>query len=394
MMPSHQPTNLAASGSRVRRLLALIVKESKQIRRDPSSIALALLMPVALLLLFGFGVSLDAENVPVGVVVDHPTADTASLIARFRGSRYFVVKRYATMKAAGSALARGRINAIVDLQSDFTRRLHAGGPAQIQVVVNGTDANQARQVQRYIQGAVATWQRQRIAITSQYVSAGAPTRGVGAQVPIESRLWFNEQARSENFLVPGLIVLIMILIGALLTALVMAREWERGTLEALLVTPVHATEILLGKLIPYFVLGMGGLFLAVAMGVFLFHVPLRGSLVVLTVCSMVFLLVALGMGLLISTLTRNQFVAGQMAIITTFLPAFFLSGFLFDLRSTPWFIRAVSRIVPARYFVSILQTLFLAGDVWAVVLPNLAALLLMAIIFLGLTRAKTHKRLE
>jgi ABC-2 type transport system permease protein len=200
--------------------------------------------------------------------------------------------------------------------------------------------------------------------------------------------------RQPVFFVPGLIVLIMTLIGALLTALVMAREWERGTLEALFVTPVQAGEILLGKTIPYFVLGMIGLALCVAGAEFLFHVPLRGSILVLTGVSMLYLLAALGIGLLISSVTRNQFVASQVTLLATFLPALMLSGFLFDLRSMPAAVRAITYFMPARYFVALLQTLFLAGDVWPVILPNTLVLAGMAIGLLLLTRRITRKKLD
>jgi ABC-2 type transport system permease protein len=212
-------------------------------------------------------------------------------------------------------------------------------------------------------------------------------------VQVQERIWFNSELRSRNFLVPGLIAIIMTLIGALLTALVVAREWERGTMEALMVTPVTIQELLLGKLIPYFILGMGGMMLSVVMAVFLFEVPLRGSVWVLFSAASLFLLAALGMGLLISTLAKNQFVAGQAAIISTFLPAFILSGFIFDISSMPGMVRGITCLVAARYFVAILQTVFLAGDIWSVILPNAGALIVMSAIFLGLSRLKSHKRL-
>ena len=211
---------------------------------------------------------------------------------------------------------------------------------------------------------------------------------------MEQRFWFNAEVRSRNFLVPGLIAVIMTLIGALLTAMVVAREWERGTMEAMMVTPVTVREILLGKLIPYFVLGMGGMALSVAMAVWLFQVPLRGSLAVLFGASALFLIVALGMGLLISTAAKDQFVAGQIAIIATFLPAFILSGFIFDIGSMPVPIQGVTHLIAARYFVAILQTVFLAGNVWSLIAINSLALLVMSIIFLVLVRWRTRKRLQ
>ncbi|MEI6149502.1 MAG: ABC transporter permease, partial [bacterium] len=237
----------------------------------------------------------------------------------------------------------------------------------------------------YVEGVWSTWLAQR-----------AKARGAAWTPPVtlQSRVWFNAELRSRNFLVPGLLAVIMTLIGALLTAMVVAREWERGTMEALMVTPVAAGEILLGKLLPYFVLGMGGLSLSVGMAIWLFDVPLRGSLLLLLGTSALFLLVALGMGLTISTLARNQFVAGQIAIITTFLPAFMLSGFIFDIDSMPWPIQGLTHVLAARYYVAILQSVFLAGDVWQLVLNNSLALLLMGALFIGLAWRRTGKRLE
>src|SRR5262249_42297046 len=212
-------------------------------------------------------------------------------------------------------------------------------------------------------------------------------------VVIRDRLWFNEANESRYFLVPGLVVLIMTLIGALLTALVMAREWERGTLESLFVTPVRADEILLGKTIPYFALGMVGLVLCLLAAKFLFHVPFRGSVVVLTGASMLYLLVALGIGLLISSAVKSQLVASQVTLLVTFMPAVMLSGFLFDLRSIPAPVRLITYALPARYYVTFLQTVFLAWDVWGVPLPNRAVLASRPVVLLLLTRGVTRKRL-
>lgn len=211
---------------------------------------------------------------------------------------------------------------------------------------------------------------------------------------LEQRIWYNSAVRSRNFLVPGLIAVIMTLIGALLTALVMAREWERGTLEALIATPVSVTEILLGKLIPYYLLGMGGMLLSIAMAVFLFQVPLLGSLWVLLITGTLFMLVALGMGLVISIAAKNQFVAGQIAIIITFLPAFIMSGFIFDIDSMPPAIQSITYLIAARYFVAILQTVFLAGNVWGIIIPNALALLFMALFFFALALRRMPRRLE
>ncbi|MGD8308990.1 MAG: ABC transporter permease, partial [Chromatiales bacterium] len=303
----------------------------------------------------------------------------------FAGSDYFDARYYPSLAEAEQALVRGDVDGIVHLRADFARDLLAGRQAPIELIVNGVDSNTARIIQGYAQGVWAAWLERR---------AAEQGRGFAAPVRLEQRVWFNAELRSRNYLVPGLIAVIMTLIGALLTAMIMAREWERGTMEALLVTPVSMAEIVLGKLIPYFILGTGGMILSTVMALYLFEVPLRGSLTVLFAAAALFLMVALGMGLLISILAKNQFVAGQAAIVATFLPAFMLSGFIFDINSLPWPIHVLTFAIAARYFVAILQTVFLAGNLWSVILPNALALLGMAVLFLGLIRRKARKRLE
>ncbi len=377
--------NAAGRGGGAMRLRGLVRKEFLQVLRDPSSIAIAFLMPVVLLLLFGYGVSLDAEHVPIAVVVEQPSADTASFTSAFQHSRHFKPLLLSDMRSAEAALAAHRVDGIVHLRGDFARQLRSSDGAPVQVIVNGVDANTGRIIIGYVQGLWANW-----------LGQAARMRGHETEIPVqvEQRVWFNSELRSRNFLVPGLIAVIMTLIGALLTAMVMAREWERGTMEALMVTPVAMREVLLGKIIPYFVLGMGGMILTVIMAVWQFEVPLRGSLWVLLIVSALFLLVALGMGLLISIVAKNQFVAGQIAVIVTFLPAFILSGFIFDIASTPPLVQFITHIVAARYFVAILQTVFMAGNVWNVILPNALALVLMAAVFLALIRRHARKRLD
>jgi ABC-2 type transport system permease protein len=287
------------------------------------------------------------------------------------------------MPAAQALMIEGRVDGIVRIPQDFARRVSAGN-AEIQVLVHGGDANRARIIQGYVAGAVATWSARQAAEGKAVV-----TEPVGVQ----TRLWFNDANDSHYFLVPGLIVLVMTLIGGLLTAMVMAREWERGTLEALFVTPVRSDEILLGKTIPYFLLGMIGLLLCVLSAKYLFHVPLRGSFTALLAASTLYVLVALGIGLVISSWVKNQLVASQLTMLATFMPAFMLSGFLFDLRSMPTAIRLLTYALPARYYVALLQTVFLAGDVWWVLIPNAAALAAMvALLALG-SRAATRKQL-
>ncbi len=360
-------------------------KEFIQIGRDPSALAIAFVLPAVLLFIFGYGVSLDARNVPIAVVVERPDALTAEFTSRFDQSPFFRPRRYLTIQQAEQAMAANRIVGIVWLRSDFTRRADSQGAAPIGVIVNGVDANNARIVEGYVQQVWATW-----------LAARARAAGRASSLPlaVEPQVRFNPAVSSRDFLVPGLIAMIMTLTGALLTALVIAREWERGTMEALMVTRVRIDEVLLAKLVPYFMLGMGGMATSVALAVFLFEVPLRGSVLVLAGASAIFMLAALGMGLLISGAARNQFVAGQIAIVVAFLPAFILSGFVFDIDSMPHAVRIITHVVAARYFVAILQSVFLAGDIWSVILPNAAALAVMAAIFLGLARATARKRLD
>ncbi len=367
------------------RLMGLIRKEAYEIVRDPSSIAIAFILPLALLLIFGYGVSLDARGIPVAVVVDHPTLLTASFVGELRSSRWFRPTNYPGEAPAEKALTDGRAAAIVWLRSDFTRLALSSGRAPIHVIVNGVDANQARIIENYLNGAWLAWLAQR--------AAGEGIR-ISAPVVAEARVWFNPAMRSRDYLVPGLIAIIMTLIGALLTALVVAREWERGTMEGIMVTPAGKMELLLGKLIPYFVLGMGGMLFSTIMAVFLFRVPLRGSISVLVACSSLFLLTALGMGLLISILARSQFVAGMVAIVATFLPAFILSGFLFDIHSMPRVVQLLTHVIAARYFVGLLQTIFLAGNVWSIIVSNCLGLAILCLLFLGLAIIRFRKRLD
>ena len=372
-------------GAKARRVGALIRKESRQVVRDPSSFAIGVALPLMLILLFGFAMSLDVKNVPIAVVLEDPSSQASEIAASFQLSPYFQTRVTRSMADAQALMLSGSVEGIVRVPQDFARRA-AQGDATVQVLVNGIDGNTARIVEAYAEAAVAQ-SGARVAAEGQ--DAGAS----GGEATVESQLWFNSANDSRYFLVPGLIVLIITLIGAFMTSMVVAREWERGTFEALFVTPVRTDEILLGKVVPYFVLGMGGLLLCMGAAKFLFHVPIRGSIPILLGVSMLYLLVSVATGLLISSSLKSQFLASQVTLVVTFMPALMLSGFLYDLHSVPLAIKLVSYLVPARYFVSLLQTLFLAGDVWSVILPNAAILAVVAIVMLALTRRATRKTL-
>jgi len=367
-----------------RRIWALTRKETRQIVRDPSSVAIGVVFPVMMILLFGFGLSLDISKVTVAVVDEDATGDSAALIGAFRLSPYFELAVTRSISEAKQLVLDRQVDGVLQIPSDFSRRWRAGS-ADVQILVDGTDSNQARIMQAYAEGPVALW-------SATQAESGAPV--AMGPVSIDSRVWFNEANDSHYFLVPGLIVLVMTIIGAFLTAMVVAREWERGTLEALFVTPMRPGEFLVSKFIPYFGLGMIGFLLCILAGEFLFHVPLRGSLALLFLASMVYLLVSLSIGLLVSTVFKSQFLASQLAMLLTFLPAMMLSGFLYDLRSMPAIIRGITYLMPARYAVALLQTIYLAGNVGSVVWRNLAVLAAMAAALIFATRRATHKRIS
>ena len=371
-------------------MAALICKESLQIVRDPSSFLIAGALPVLLLLVYGFGVSLDLRRVPVGLVVEQPSPEADSFVASFRNSRYFEDRLVHHRAAVEEDLVSGRVKGVVVLTADFSERLGRGETAPIQVLVDGSDPNTAGLVASYVQLLWANWlQQESVSLT------GLVNRPRAAPlITTEPRVWFNPELNSHYALLPGAVAIILTLVGTLLPSLVVAREWERGTMEALLTTPVTPLDLLVGKIVPYFLLGLVAMALSVAVTVFGFGVPFRGSLWALFAISSAYLAVTLGLGLLISTLAKNQFAASQGALISGFLPAFLLSGYIFEIDSMPAPIRLLTALLPPRYFVFSLQTLFLAGDVASVLVPSGLVLATMAaVLFFALARA-TRVRLE
>ena len=372
----------------LRRLSALTVKELRQISRDPSSIMIGLVLPIILILIFGYGLSLDVNNAPVAVVMEHATPLARDTLSGLNGSRYFSPRHVASMREAEELLRKREVDAIIRTASDFDSRFKQGR-AEIQLILHGVDSTTATLIHQYTSAMLS------LRLQSALERAGRDHAGTGrGSAVVEGRIWFNEAANSTWYLVPGLIVIIMTLVGAFLTALIMAREWERGTLEALFVSPVGRAEILLSKIIPYFLLGMAGLLLCLGAARWLFEVPMRGSLTLFFLFSSLYLVVALGMGLAISSVTRSQFLSCQIAIVVSFLPAVILSGFLFDLRSVPLVARIVGNILPATYYMDLLKTLFLAGNNITIILRDSAALLLYAVLFMGVAIRFTRKNLD
>jgi len=371
----------------MRRLLALIRKEGLQIVRDPSAILIALVLPLILLFIFGYGVNLDSNRVKIGLVLEDLTPDIVSLATAFTNSRFLEVTIGRDRRAFEEDLVAGRIRGIVVVPQDFSTQAMLGNkPASVQVIADGSEPNIASFVQNYARGVVAVW------LTHEAEDRGHERSE--SLISVDPRFWYNPQLKSRNFLLPGSIAIVMTLIGTLLTALVIAREWERGTMEAMMATPISILQILLGKLIPYFILGVGSMTVCWLIATLWYGVPFRGSFPALLVVTSVFLLGALGQGLFISSLAKDQFIASQAAIMSAFLPAFMLSGFIFEISSMPQPIQLLTYLFPARYFVTSLQTLFLVGDVWTLLLSSMAAMGVIALVFFVATARRTRKRLD
>jgi len=370
----------------LRRLFALCRKKTLQIVRDPSSNLVAFVLPVVMLFIFGYGINLDSSGLKVGLVMEDTSPEARLFAASLHGSPYLRVIGGRTRLEMGEALTAGQVRGFVVVPQDFTRKLEQPGEAApLLIITDGSEPNTANFVENFVRGAWQGWLKQR---------ANRQGRSLDTAVTLEPRFWFNPTAESRNYLIPGSVTIIMTVIGALLTSLVIAREWERGTMEALLASPATRTEMLLSKLIPYYGLGIISLFTCVGVSVFLLGVPFRGSLLALWMVGSLFLGSALGLGLLLSTVTRNQFNAAQAALNAAFLPALILSGFIYEIRSMPDVIRGVSYIVPARYFVTAVQTLFQAGDVWSVLIRDMVFLALASAFFIGMTALKTRRRLD
>lgn len=368
----------------LRRLWALIVKEFEQIWRDPSSWLVAGVLPLIFLLLFGYGISLDAGILHLSVLSSGAGKDGQAITANFAHSPWFFVTAPLREKEAEIMMRNSESQAFLIFKENFAARMAAGKTASIGVFIDGCEPNTARFMQMYIRRLLADWQ----------AVQNAGGQALATPIMLQDRFWFNPSAKSKYFLVPGAITVIMTLIGTLLTSLVFAREWERGTIEVLFTTPISRMQILLGKLIPYFLLGLIAMTICVLLAVTLFETPFRGSLWVLFLLSSIFLLGALGQGLLISICLKKQLVAAQAGLYSGFLPALLLSGFVFDIQSMPWILQIFTKLLPATWFNICIRTIFLAGDIWAVFLPCMAAMGTIGFILLGTVYFKLQKRLN
>jgi ABC-2 type transport system permease protein len=361
---------------------ALIIKEFIQIVRDPSAILIALAMPLILLFIFGYGVNLDSTRLRVGLVVEGSDPESAAVASHFTGSRFFELETARSRRELDQGLVSGSLRGLVVIPASLPSDLHGPGPAVVQIVTDGSEPNSALFVRNHALGALEAW------MAARREAGGRPP-----MLTLESRFWYNQELKSRNYLVPGSLAIVMTLIGVMLTALVISREWERGTMEALMATPVTINQIIVSKLAAYYLLALTSALLSWLVATAWYGVPWRGGFAALAILSTVYLFGALGQGLLISTIARNQFLSAQWAIISGFLPSFMLSGFVFEVAAIPSPVREVSLLVPARYFVPCLQTLFLTGDVWPLFWRSAAVMLAIGLAFYLATWKLTVRRI-
>jgi ABC-2 type transport system permease protein len=350
------------------RLLAMARKEWLQIRRDPRSMALAFVLPLIMVLLFGYAITWDVRDLELVVMDLDRTPESRSLVDAFQASGYFrLAGGVANHADVDGAVGRGDAGSVLRIPPGFARDMAAFRPATVQLLLDGSDANSAIIAFAFAEGIVASWARP--AAAGAGAGAGA---AAGSPLRAEVRVWYNPTLESRNMIVPGLIGVIMMTIAAMLTALTVAREWERGTMEQLAATPVTRWEMVLGKLIPYVFIGLGGVAVTALAGLVVFDVPFRGSVLLFLIQTLVFLVGALGLGVLISAAAKSQFLATQLALLATLLPAMLLSGFLFEIRSMPPVLQGITYLVPARYYITATRGVMLKGvGVEALWVPSL-----------------------
>ncbi|OGW37824.1 MAG: hypothetical protein A2Y97_03995 [Nitrospirae bacterium RBG_13_39_12] len=340
------------------RTWAIARKEFIHIYRDPRSLALVILMPALLMLLFGYAVTLDVKKVPMAVLDHDGTQESLSFTHRFSGSPYFSLHIFVQdEKEMKRLIDEGTVKMGLVLPWDFSKKVKAGRKAIVQVLLDGSDSNTANIILNYVQAIARQYTQEKTFLKIERMGKERPNPPVEGR----TRIWFNEELESKNYFIPGLVAVIMSIIGVLLTGQVIVREWEKGTMELLISTPVQKGELIIGKLFPYFFLGLLDLFLAVWMAKWVFQVPLRGSITLLFLLSCIYLLVALALGLTISTVTRTQLLANQMAMIIGFLPTFLLSGFTFVIANMPLWLQIITYGIAPRYYVTILKEIFLKG---------------------------------
>lgn len=365
-------------------LLALIKKEIKQILRDPSSIIIAFVLPFISIMIYMYGINLDSVKVTMGIKNDDPTPEVATLVKSFGHSKYVNSVYFDNIKDIEAAITRSKIKGAVIIPNDFSTKLARGQNADLLVITDGSEVNTANYVQSYAAAIANNW------LTSSKYASSVNQPAINAEV----RTWYNPDLNSHYFIVPGSIAITMTLIGILLTSLVVAREWERGTMEAMLSTSVKTIHIVLGKYIPYFILGMLSLAFNIFLCVVIFQIPFRGNYLVLLLVSGLFLFTSLGIGLNVSSVLKNQFLASMVAMSVGFMPALMLSGLMFPINSMPVFFQHLTRILPPRYYVSFIESEFMAGTVPEIVIANAIYLTILGLILFAAVYKNTSTRLE
>ncbi|PSM53044.1 multidrug resistance ABC transporter, permease protein [Campylobacter blaseri] len=356
-----------------RRFKAIATKETLQVFRDPSSIIIAFVLPMILLFLMGYAVSLDSKNIKFGIISHQNSKTTNDLISNFIASKYFDTQVGKDKEKFMQNIQNNNLKAILIIDENFKKN------QKLQLLIDGSEPNTAGLIAKYSSEIIKNW---------------ALDKNIANDIKINSTMWFNTPVSSRYFLIPGAIAVIMTLIGTLLTALVIAREWERGTMEALLATPVSMVEIIAGKLVPYIFLALSSMLICFLVAFFWYEIPFRGSILMLMLLSVVYLFPSLGIGLLISTMAKNQFVVSQASIIVGFLPAFLISGAIFEISNMPNFVQYLSYIIHARYFVSSLQTIFLVGNIYEIFLMDILGMLLIGAFFFFLMFRRVKRSLD
>lgn len=375
----------------LRRVWAITRKEFIHIIRDPRSLGMAIAIPMLLLVLFGYALTLDVDNVPMVIWDQSDTVQSRDFISHFHGSEYFSIRKYITdYKAVDSAINSGHALAALIIPKDFAQLLEAGRKTPIQLIVDGSDSNTATIIMGYVRSVTQGYSA-RILLDQVNQLTG---KALPEPVDFQPRVWFNPDLESKNYIIPGLIAVIMMVIAALLTSLTVAREWERGSMEQLISTPIKGHELITGKLLPYFLIGLFDVLLAVLMGEFLFNVPLRGSVALLFAMAAIFLAGALSLGMVISIVTKSQLLASQLAMVLTFLPSFLLSGFMYAITNMPKPIQIITFAIPARYFVALLKAIYLKGVGLEIVAGEALLLTIFGVVTVTVANLKFKKKLE
>lgn len=375
-----------------RRVKGLATKELIHVGRDPRSLIMAVGIPMLMLALFGFALTLDVDKVPMVVLDWSKTPESRDLISRFEGSRFFNVlpREVSSYKQIESSIDHRDALISLVIPVDFASKIAVGAKTDVQLLLDGSDANTATLALGYVKGVVKKFSERK----QKQVDLREGRRGIIDPLDLRQRIWFNPDLQSRINIVPNLIATIMMVISALLTSLCIAREWEKGTMEQLISTPVQKNELFIGKLFPYFMIGFVDVCLVMLMGEFIFEVPFRGSLLLLVIVSLIFLVGSLCLGMLISIIAKSQLLATQLAVVTTFLPSFLLSGFITPIENMPYPIQLISYAVPARYFISILRDIYLKGEGIMTLYQEISFLMCFTLLMIGLSLAKFKKKLE